>query len=76
MRLIPNWKNAWKMASVVLAAVLAIASALQANSSDIQQLISPQAFYWFSTVMGLLVIVGRVVKQTGLLTTDIEGDSK
>jgi hypothetical protein len=64
LRLVPNWKQAWRFASVLCAALLLLASMVQA---DVLPLIRPQVpaelWPWVSGGFALLIAVLRVVKQ-------------
>jgi hypothetical protein len=64
MKLIPNWKKAWKFTSVQVAALLTVLAFLQAGLPDLQTLISADLYAYVNFGLGLLVILARVWKQS------------
>lgn len=69
MKLIDNWKKAWKFTSVQVAALLTVLAFLQASLPDLQSLISADLYAYINFGLGLLVILARVWKQS-METTD------
>lgn len=67
LSLIPEWRSAWRMASVVASSLLALLSAIQA---DVLPLVAPvfSAEHWpyVSGGFALAIIVLRLVFQQGL----------
>lgn len=66
IRLIPNWRRAWRMLSVqAQATALAVLGGWQAMPDDMRAVVP--AGVVFSLAMGLLVtgIVGRLIDQPG-----------
>lgn len=67
MRLIPDWKLAWRFASVQAAVVLALLSGLQA---EVLPLVAPlfpdRAWPWVSGGLALAIVLLRLVAQDGL----------
>lgn len=69
MRLIPDWRLAWRFLSVQAAVVLALLSGLQAEVLPLAQpLIPPQYWPWVSGGLALVIVLLRLVKQDGLAT--------
>lgn len=67
MRLIPDWRIAWRFLSVQAAVVLALLSGLQAEVLPLAQpLIPPQYWPWVSGGLALVIVVLRLVKQDDL----------
>lgn len=64
MKLIPNWKKAWKFTSVQVAALLTVLAFLQASLPDLQTLISADIYAYVNFGLGLLVILARIWKQS------------
>lgn len=69
MKLIDNWKKAWKFTSVQVATLLTVLAFLQASLPDLQSLISADLYAYINFGLGLLVILARVWKQS-METTD------
>lgn len=64
VRLIPNWRKAWRMFSVLAQAVtLALLGAWQIMPEDLKAHLPPSLVYWLA--MGLMVagIAGRLIQQ-------------
>ena len=64
MKLIDNWKKAWTFSSVQVAALLSILALLQTSLPDLQAMLEPQVYAVINLVLGVLVILARVVKQS------------
>lgn len=64
MKLIDNWKKAWTFSSVQVAALLSILALLQTSLPELQAMIEPQMYAVINLVLGVLVILARVVKQS------------
>ncbi len=63
IRLVDDWKRAWKFFSVQLAAILAGLSTLQAGLPDVQAMFPPHVFARITLTLAALIILLRVVKQ-------------
>lgn len=63
VRLIPDWRQAWRFLSVQAAAILAILSALQSWLPQAQAFIPAHTFSIVTLVLSGLVIMLRVIKQ-------------
>ena len=63
IRLIPNWRKAWRFYSTQAAAILAALSALQEWLPQAQQHLPPQTFARITLALSALIVVLRVVKQ-------------
>ena len=64
MKLIDGWKKAWKFSSVQVAALLSVLALLQSSLPELQAIIEPQTYAVINLVLGILVILARVIKQT------------
>lgn len=62
MKLIPNWKQSWRLWSVRLAALLALLSALEPLLPELSQALPPR---WYA-YLALAIAISRVVKQKDL----------
>ncbi len=63
MKIVPDWKDAWKWLSVHAAVLTAVVGALQAQLPAFQGLLTAQQYGWLTAACGLLVVVGRLVNQ-------------
>lgn len=63
MKLVEDWKEAYKWLSVHMAAILTIVNALQASVVQFQGFLTPQQLAVTNAVLGVLVIWGRLVSQ-------------
>ena len=63
MRLVDDWKDAWKWLSVHIATILTVVNALQASVLQFQGFMTPQQLAVTNAVLGLLVIWGRLIQQ-------------
>ena len=59
MKLIPDWKQAWKFLSVWVAIVLLVAAALEPQLPWLQQ-----RFPGVAAVLGVVFVLARIVNQT------------
>lgn len=64
MRLVPEWRGAWRWFSVQAAAALALLSFLQVTVLPLWQFaLPPQWWPWVSAVMGTAIVLLRLVAQ-------------
>ncbi len=64
MKLIPNWKRAWRMFSVQsMALAAAITGAWPAVPDDLKALLPPHLAHWVAVVLLVAGIAGRLVDQ-------------
>ena len=63
MKLVSDWKDAWKWLSIHIATILTVVNALQASVLQFQGFMTPQQLAVTNAVLGLLVIWGRLVQQ-------------
>lgn len=64
IKLIPNWRVAYRFASVVVSAALVVLSTIQAEALPLLQPIVPaDKWPWVSGLLGLAVIFARLVDQ-------------
>ena len=63
IRLISDWRRAWRFHSVRLAGVLAGLSSLQEWLPQAQQHLPPQTFARITLLVSALIVVVRIVKQ-------------
>lgn len=66
MKLIPEWKRAWRMSSVQLAAAGAVLNAAAAAWSVFQGAVDPMVFAIVNMALSCAVAVARVVQQSKL----------
>ena len=66
MALIPEWRKAWKLTSVQLAALGAALNAAAVGWSLFQGAVDPLVFASVNMVLSVAVAVSRVVKQPEL----------
>ena len=65
LRLIPDWKRAWRYFSVWAATALTLASLVQADVLPLFRFAIPaEKWPWVSACMGTLIIVLRMLSQT------------
>lgn len=64
MKLIPNWKSAWRMVSVQ---AMTVAGAIQGAwvylPDDMRESVDPQLMHCITLALLVLGVVGRLVKQ-------------
>lgn len=70
MKLIPNWRDAWRMTSVQISAVIAVLGVLESSWPLFQSVVSPVVFGVVTTVLAIAVKVARVVYQPSLHRDD------
>lgn len=63
IRLIKDWRRAWRFHSVRLASVLAGLSSLQEWLPQAQQQLPPQTFARIALLLSALIVVVRIVQQ-------------
>lgn len=63
MKLIPNWRKAWRMHSIRFAAVLPVLSAMREAMPEVQAFIPAKAFGIIVAVLGVVIIFGRLIHQ-------------
>jgi len=63
MKLIDDWKQAWKFISVQLAALTVVAQQLYTQFPQFQAYIPDKVFHNSMSVFVALIIVGRLIKQ-------------
>ncbi len=74
MKLISNWRQAWKLNSVQAATLLAFLSALQANVlPQVQGLIPADLWPYVTGAIALAIIVLRLRDQPGLREDESAG---
>lgn len=70
MRLIPNWRRAWRMLSVQVAAAAVAWVALPAPAQEQILRVAGLSEQQLPAVLGLLVIVARLIAQPGVSGDD------
>ena len=74
MKLVEDWKDAWKWLSVNIAAIMALLNAAQVTLSNVQSLqeqmpafviLTPSQLAVTNAILGMLVIWGRLIQQGG-----------
>lgn len=63
MKLVPDWKEAWKWFSVHAAVILAVINAAQASVPYVQSLLSPVQFAVVNAGLGIAIIWLRLLSQ-------------
>ncbi len=64
MRLIDNWRQFWRFASVQAAALLGVLSLIQANVLPfVQPLVSPEVWPWVVLGFSCAITIVRVIAQ-------------
>ncbi len=63
MRLVEDWKQAYKWFSVHIAVIMALLNALQASVVQVQAFITPTQLAVTNAVLGVLVVWGRLIQQ-------------
>lgn len=66
MKLIPEWRKAWRMTSVQLAIVGVVLNAAATGWSSFQGHVDPLVYAIVNMVLGIAVAVSRVIKQPKL----------
>jgi hypothetical protein len=67
MKLIPDWRLAWRFMSVQAALLLALLSGIQSDVFPLAEpLFPPDKWPWISGTLALLVVVLRVIDQVSL----------
>lgn len=64
MKLVDNWKDAWKWWSVWGGVIVAVLSAVQVALPDLRESISPEVFTYATLALGVAIPVLRVVSQS------------
>ena len=64
MKLVEDWKEAYKWLSVNIAAIMATLNALQATVPQIQAFLTPTQVAYINAVLGVLVIWARLISQS------------
>ena len=66
MKLIDEWRQAWKWLSVQLGAVIAVAPEIYEQSKDLlESNLSDKQFHHVMAVLGVLVILNTIKKKAG-----------
>lgn len=63
MKLVEDWKEAYKWFSIHIAAIMALLNALQASVPHVQAFLTPGQLAVTNAVLGVLVIWGRLIQQ-------------
>jgi type IV secretory pathway TrbF-like protein len=72
MALIPEWRKAWRMTSVQLAALIAAVNAAAVAWSVFQGAVNPLVFATVNMMLSVAVAVARVIQQSKLRDSDQE----
>lgn len=68
MKLVEDWKDAYKWLSINIAVVMGALNALQASVPHVQALLSPSTMAWVNAALGVAIIWGRLIQQGGKQT--------
>lgn len=63
MRLVDDWRQAWKWFSVYGITALGTAPVIYENIGFVQDFVSPMIFHNLMGVLGALALIARLVKQ-------------
>lgn len=63
MKIISEWRKAWKMLSVHAAVICGIAPEIYENVGVVQDYLEPTVFHHIQAGLAVLVIAARLVKQ-------------
>ena len=63
MRLVEDWKEAYKWLSVHIAAILTVINALQASVAQVSAFLTPTQLAYINAALGVAVIWGRLMAQ-------------
>lgn len=63
MKLVEDWKQAYKWFSVNIAIIMALLNGLQATVSQVQGFITPTQLAVTNAVLGVAVVWGRLIQQ-------------
>jgi hypothetical protein len=74
MKLIPEWRKAWRMTSVQLAIAGVVLNAAATGWSSFQGSVDPLVYAIVNMALGIAVAVSRVVKQPALHEAKDEPD--
>lgn len=66
MKLIEDWRKAWRLASVRIAVLIIVLNAALALLPQLD--LSPTVFAILNSALGTLVAIARVIRQPGLQT--------
>jgi hypothetical protein len=70
MKLIHNWKDAWKFFSTQLIVLLAVIPTVwEALPADFKASIPPDTLSWVAGVLGVLGVISRMISQYPAVTT-------
>lgn len=71
MKLIPDWKKAWRYLSVQAAVLLALVSVAQAEVLPLFKFaVPPEKWPWVTAGFGTAIVVLRLLAQSGLADGD------
>jgi undecaprenyl pyrophosphate phosphatase UppP len=63
MKLVEDWKDAYKWLSINIAFIMALLNGLQASFAQVQAFLSPTEVAYINAALGVMVIWGRLVQQ-------------
>lgn len=72
MKLIANWRKAWRMYSIQLSALIVALASLETFLPQLQPLVPPKVY----AGIGLAVIVARIVQQAKVAVESSHADPK
>lgn len=63
MKLIDEWRQAWRFFTIIGAAALAAANVVHANTDILAALFPPKTWAWINVLCLIAIAVGRVIQQ-------------
>ncbi|WP_431482227.1 DUF7940 domain-containing protein [Pseudomonas solani] len=63
MKLVPYWRNAWKLVSVQLIALITVLGGLREASEYLQQLLPPELYLKVNAGLAICALLARLIHQ-------------
>lgn len=71
MKLIENWRKAWRMHSIQLSALIVVLAGLESFMPELQQYLPPKVY----AALGLAVMIARMFQQAKLAVDAANADA-
>lgn len=72
MKLVTNWRQAWRMHSMQLAALIVVLASIESFLPQLQPLLPPKVY----AGLGVAVMVARLIQQAKLAVEAANADAK
>ena len=72
MKLVKNWRQAWRMYSVQLSALIVVLATMETFLPQLQPLLPPKVY----AGLGVAVMVARILQQAKLAVESANADAK